>query len=123
MLPENTNMDKINGKFDGNFLHVTVPRRSVVEENKQQQRRSENYTNRIGDMSVNEETNRHGENPIKHEEQHGNHEQHHGEVISNETKNWEKEDGPLEMATKFLKKNKGVIVSVVIAFSIGVLVC
>ncbi|XVF54264.1 hypothetical protein PTKIN_Ptkin05aG0166500 [Pterospermum kingtungense] len=133
-LPENANMDKISGKFDGDFLHVTVPRRSAVEENKQQQIRNENHGNGIGDTSLNEETNRHGENPSKHEEQHGNHAQHQGEMISNETyrvasfpketiKNREKEDGSIEMANKFLKKNKGVVLSVVIAFSIVVLVC
>ncbi|XVF50176.1 hypothetical protein PTKIN_Ptkin04bG0074700 [Pterospermum kingtungense] len=36
---------------------------------------------------------------------------------------WELEDGPLEMAMKSLKNNKGVVISVVIAFSIGLLPC
>ncbi|XWS48066.1 hypothetical protein CRYUN_Cryun13aG0040500 [Craigia yunnanensis] len=138
-LPENSDMDNISGKFDGDFLHVTVPRKSVVEENKQQESGNENYTNSIGETSVQEEPNNHGENQSKHEEEHGDlHEQRwdneaKGEMISKETcrvasfpkemmRKWEQEDSPLEMAMKFLKKNKGVVLSIVIAFSIGVLV-
>ncbi|XVF11981.1 hypothetical protein REPUB_Repub08aG0075600 [Reevesia pubescens] len=139
-VPENSDMDNISAKFDGDFLHITVPRKSVVEENKQDESMNENYANSIGETSVQEEPNNHGEDQSKHEERHGDHEQHHGnevkgEKISKETygvasfpeemvKKWEQEDdGPLEMAMKFLKKNKGVVLSVVIAFSIGVLVC
>ncbi|XVE56999.1 hypothetical protein DITRI_Ditri04bG0056300 [Diplodiscus trichospermus] len=73
------------------------------------------------------------------EEKHGDdlHEQRgdkegKGEIISNETcrvssfpqemiKKWEEDDGPWEMAMKFLKKNKGVVLTVVVAVSIGVL--
>ena len=138
-LPENSDMDNISGKFDGDFLHVTVPRKSVVEENKQQESGNENYANSIGETSVQEEPNNRSENQSKHEGHGYLHEQRcdneaKGEMISKETfhvaifpkemiRKWEQEDGPLEMAMKFLKKNKGVVLSVVIAFSIGVLVC
>ncbi|XVF09136.1 hypothetical protein REPUB_Repub07fG0065300 [Reevesia pubescens] len=132
-------MDKISGKFDGDFLHVTVPKRSVVEENKQQESGNVNYANSIGETSVKEEPNNLGENQSKHEEGDGDHQQHRdnevkGDMISKETyrvasfpkemiKNWEQEDGPLETAMKFLKKNEGIVLSVVIAFSIRMLVC
>ncbi|XP_022735955.1 inactive protein RESTRICTED TEV MOVEMENT 2-like [Durio zibethinus] len=139
-LPENSDMENISGKFDGDFLHVTVPRKSVVEEENKQQESGNGNSNSIGEkISAQEEPNKHGENQSEHEEGHGDlHErccddEAKGEMISNETcrvagfpkemiRKWEQEDGPLEMAMKFLKKNKGVILSVVIAFSIGVLV-
>ncbi|XVE54842.1 hypothetical protein DITRI_Ditri03aG0114900 [Diplodiscus trichospermus] len=132
ILPENSDMDKIRGQFDGDFLHVTVPRRCVVEENSQQQSRNENYAKSTGEKSVHEEANNHGKDQSK-PEGHSNHEQHHGEMISRGTcrvtsipkemiKNWKQQNCPLGMAMDFLKKNKGVVLSVVIAFSIGVLV-
>ncbi|XWS13838.1 hypothetical protein CRYUN_Cryun36dG0073200 [Craigia yunnanensis] len=74
-------------------------------------------------MSVQEESNDHGENQSKHEEGHSDpYEQRcdneaKREMISKETyhvasfpkemiRKWEQEDGLLEMAMKFLKKNK-----------------
>lgn len=137
-LPENSDMDNISGKFDGDFLHVTVPKKSLVEENKQQESHgNENYANSIGETSVQEEPN----NQSKHEEGHGNLHQQlcdddeaKGKMVGKEAcrvasfpkdtiRKWEQEEGSLEMAMKFLKNNKGVVLSVVIAFSIGVLVC
>lgn len=137
-LPENSDMDNISGKFDGDFLHVTVPKKSLVEENKQQESHgNENYANSIGETSVQEEPN----NQSKHEEGHGNLHQQlcdddeaKGKMVSKEAcrvasfpkdtiRKWEQEEGTLEMAMKFLKNNKGVVLSVVLAFSIGVLVC
>ncbi|GMI99984.1 hypothetical protein HRI_003667700 [Hibiscus trionum] len=38
-------------------------------------------------------------------------------------KKWEGDEGPLEMAFNFLKKNKVAAVSVVIAFSVAVFIC
>ncbi|XVF50175.1 hypothetical protein PTKIN_Ptkin04bG0074600 [Pterospermum kingtungense] len=133
-LPENSDMDNISGKFDGDFLHVTVPRKSVAGENKQQQSGNENYANNIG---VPEAPNNHGQNQSKHEEGHGHQQlcddEAKGEMVNKETcrvasfpkemiRKWEQEDGPLELAMKFLKNNKGVVLSVVIAISIGILV-
>ncbi|KAK6249927.1 hypothetical protein SCA6_003932 [Theobroma cacao] len=121
-LPENSDMDNISGKFDGDFLHVTVPRRPVVEEKKPEDdeiTRNENGSRTGEKTSVQEEPNNSGENDqSKHEG--GRRDNEEKGDISKET-NYHRL--PLEMAMKFLKKNKGVVLSVVIAFSIGMLVC
>ncbi|XP_017972684.1 PREDICTED: uncharacterized protein LOC18604603 isoform X2 [Theobroma cacao] len=108
----------------GNYLFVDlpVPRRPVVEEKKPEDdeiTRNENG-NRTGEKtSVQEEPNNSGENDqSKHEG--GRRDNEEKGDISKET-NYHRL--PLEMAMKFLKKNKGVVLSVVIAFSIGMLVC
>ncbi|XP_021285693.1 18.2 kDa class I heat shock protein-like [Herrania umbratica] len=109
-LPENSDTDNISGNFDGDFLHVTVPRRPVVEENKQED----------DEITRNENGNPTAEKTSVQEEPNNNEEK--GDV-SKETSYLRVASLPLEMAMKFLKKNKGAVLSVAIAFSIGMLVC
>ncbi|XP_039069344.1 16.9 kDa class I heat shock protein 1-like [Hibiscus syriacus] len=131
-LPDNSDTDKINGKFDSDFLHIMVPKLSVAEEEDKEQKISDEH--HAGDMNQGDR------NQSKHED----HEQRYsGEEVDEATKGettgkeasrvasfpkemvkrWEGGEGPLEMAINFLMKNKGAVVSVVIAFSVGVFIC
>ncbi|KAE8707400.1 putative HSP20-like chaperones superfamily protein [Hibiscus syriacus] len=126
-LPDNSDTDKVNGKFDGEFLHVTVPKLSVAEE--------ENHAaDGLGEASVPTETySNHDENQSKHED----HERRSSGGIDEASKEgnrvasfpeemvkkWEGDEGPLEMAIKFIKENRGAVVSVIIALSAGVFIC
>ncbi|OMO90810.1 hypothetical protein CCACVL1_07277, partial [Corchorus capsularis] len=132
-LPENSDTDNIKGKLDGDFLHVTVPKKSAVVENKQDDESKNDNANKMGEnntsVSVHEDPKDNiDENQRKHEGGQGDNEQH--DYDDNEVKGGISKDitcvaaaFPLEMAMKFLKKNKGVVLSAVIAFSIGMLVC
>ncbi|KAG4116574.1 hypothetical protein ERO13_D12G178364v2 [Gossypium hirsutum] len=134
-VPENSDTDNINAKFDGDFLHVTLPKLSVAEQDKQQQLSHGNYAaNGLGETTVQKQTNiDHPENQSKREDDQEER-QPKGEAIGKEAcqvasfpketlKKWEEDESPLEMAMNFLKKNKGAVVSVVIAFSVGVFIC
>ncbi|MBA0621214.1 hypothetical protein Godav_006860 [Gossypium davidsonii] len=134
-VPENSDTDNINAKFDGDFLHVTLPKLSVAEQDKQQELSHGNYAaNGLGETTVQKQTNiDHPENQSKREDDQEER-QPKGEAIGKEAcqvasfpketlKKWEEDESPLEMAMNFLKKNKGAVVSVVIAFSVGVFIC
>ncbi|MBA0744070.1 hypothetical protein Gogos_006707 [Gossypium gossypioides] len=134
-VPENSDTDNINAKFDGDFLHVTLPKLSVAEQDKQQELSHGNYAaNGLGETTVQKETNiDHPENQSKREDDQEER-QPKGEAIGKEAcqvasfpketlKKWEEDESPLEMAMNFLKKNKGAVVAVVIAFSVGVFIC
>ncbi|MBA0563463.1 hypothetical protein Golob_008441 [Gossypium lobatum] len=134
-VPENSDTDNINAKFDGDFLHVTLPKLVVAEQDKQQELSHGNYAaNGLGETTVQKQTNiDHPENQSKREDDQEER-QPKGEAIGKEAcqvasfpketlKKWEEGEGPLEMAMNFLKKNKGAVVSVLIAFSVGVFIC
>ncbi|KAK5777006.1 17.8 kDa class I heat shock -like protein [Gossypium arboreum] len=134
-VPENSDTDNINAKFDGDFLHVTLPKLSVAEQDKQQELSHGNYAaNGLGETTVQKQTNiDHPENQSKREDDQEER-QPKGEAIGKEAcqvasfpketlKKWEEDESPLEMAMNFLKKNKGAVVSVIIAFSVGVFIC
>ncbi|GMJ05738.1 hypothetical protein HRI_004243000 [Hibiscus trionum] len=138
-LPENSDTDKVNGKFDGDFLHVTVPKLSVnaEEENKQQLMSEENHAadHGLGETGVPNQTDvNRGENQSKHERgssggvdevaaKAGKEASRVSSFPKETVKKWEGDEGPLEMAINFIMKNKGAVVSVVIAFSVGVFIC
>ncbi|KAK8511777.1 hypothetical protein V6N13_029369 [Hibiscus sabdariffa] len=147
-LPENSDTEKVNGKFDGDFLHVTVPKLSAAEEeNKEHVMSQENHAaDGLGETGGPKETDiNHGGNQSKHEDHAGRDDHERGssggvdEAAKGETegkeanrvasftketvKKWEGDEGPLEMAINFIMRNKGAVVSVVIAFSVGVFIC
>lgn len=135
-VPENSDTDNIKSKFDGEFLHVTLPKLSVAEQDKPQELSHGNdAANGLGETTVEKQTNiDKPESQSKREDDEEEERHPKGEAMGKEAcqvasfpketlKKWEEEESPLEMAMKFLKKNKGAVVSVVIAFSVGVFIC
>ncbi|XWS48065.1 hypothetical protein CRYUN_Cryun13aG0040400 [Craigia yunnanensis] len=139
-LPENSDTKNIVGKFEGDHLHITVPK-IIVEENKEEG--SENIGNgnstnaeESSQEEEEEESNNNGENQTKHEQGHGaaiwkGHVGNKKGMSRDQScrvasfpekmiKKWEENDSPLEITIKCLTRNKGVVLSVVISFSIGV---
>lgn len=142
--PLNSDMDKIAGKFDGGILYVYVPKQ-VTHQNK------ESATAKVGNRKVerSEEKDRHqhgnGEveraaendshapnadegrigpnqhdNHIEHEvKRHEN--EHIGEFPEQVIRNWHQESA-LRSALGVLRENKGIVITAVIAFSLGLLV-
>ncbi|KAL5544396.1 hypothetical protein UlMin_008180 [Ulmus minor] len=94
-VPENSNLDKITAKFDGEILYVTVPKRVVDEE------KSENIS--------------------KKENNSGCHGSPHLSFPKDNMKKCEGEANYLERAMEMLRNNKESIVSSILGFSLGVL--
>ncbi|XWS37444.1 hypothetical protein CRYUN_Cryun19dG0043300 [Craigia yunnanensis] len=138
-LPENSDIENILGKFEGEHLQITVPK-IVVEENKE-----EDSENRNGNGNGNgstaeeisqddEESKNNGENQRKHQQgldaaiqsRDSNKKGKSNETcrvvsFSKETiKKREEKDRQLQNAIKYLERNKGVLLSVIISFWIGV---
>ncbi|KAJ6875330.1 hypothetical protein NC652_034905 [Populus alba x Populus x berolinensis] len=107
-LPENSDTDKITGKFDGEILYVTVPKQEETYIEPEYQNTATATATPTSD-----------ENHKRLEEK--------GSMDSNRLfsrKYWRQEDEatPLEMALEMIKKNKGVLLTAVLAFSLGIIV-
>jgi len=139
-VPENTEVDQITGQFDGEFLHVTVPKQAVEDE------RDDEIVKEYVDGSAQE--NEHEEPPTNDDNLSRDDEHHqdgniHGSCQSEEEKRqskgnshmgfpeetkkkWEINHGHsiinLKSVANMLKRNKEIVISAVLAFSLGVLV-
>lgn len=152
-LPENSDVDKISGKFEGEILYVTVPKKAV-EEKREHETVKENVSDRakqikhekpINDESLNRDDqhhhhrdypgNIHGhDSETEKRSNTGNIQGHDSETEKRSNRNapmgfsreiiegWENESGLLGSAVKMLKRNKGIVMAAVLAFSLGVLV-
>jgi hypothetical protein len=130
--PEDSEVDKIAGKFDGGILYVTLPKRIVQEKNKQ----SDTEETGIGSVERAEEhydshkTNAESDVEGRDHNQHVGHEEHEEERNENAhmpdssgqvRRKWDQET-MLRTAVDVLSKNKGIVVTAVIAFSLGMYV-
>ena len=111
-LPENSDTDKITGKFDGEILYVTVPKQEETSIEPE-------YQNNATATATATPTPTSDENHKRLEEK--------GSMDSNRLfsrKYWRQEDeaAPLEMALEMIKKNKGILLTAVLAFSLGIIV-
>ncbi|GAV73833.1 HSP20 domain-containing protein [Cephalotus follicularis] len=127
-VPQNSDLDKITGTFDGEILYVTVPKH-VAEIKEEPENKDENVNSILEENVVHEnvekDDDKHGnDHAFNHEENKGNKEKKsHIESFHTEfLKKWGKEATQLERVMKMLKKNKGIILIAMIAFSLGVLV-
>ncbi|KAE8124076.1 hypothetical protein FH972_018986 [Carpinus fangiana] len=183
-VPENTVVDQIEGKFDGEFLYVTVPKQAVVEEEREHDLIVEEYVDHDHGMMSTAQENEHEkptnyenerEKPTNYENerdqkptnygnerekltnyenergkptnyedrlssrddrhQHGNiHGSHPSEERKGNSrhlgspeekiKNWENEsiNISLRMVVNMVNRNKGIVMTALLAFSLGVLV-
>ncbi|KAL3570989.1 hypothetical protein D5086_028238 [Populus alba] len=111
-LPENSDTDKITGKFDGEILYVTVPKQEETYIEPE-------YQNTATATATATPTPTSDENHKRLEEK--------GSMDSKRLfsrKYWRQEDEatPLEMALEMIKKNKGILLTAVLAFSLGIIV-
>ena len=137
-LPENSDIENILGKFEEEHLHITVPK-IVVEENKEEDSENRdgngNGSNAEEISQDEEESKNNGENNQRKHQQGldaaiqsrasnkkgKSNETRRVVSFSKETINRrEEKDSQLQNAIKYLKRNKGVVLSVIISFWIGV---
>ncbi|KAF3964749.1 hypothetical protein CMV_011001 [Castanea mollissima] len=152
-LPENSDVDKIAAKFEGEILYVTVPKQAVeakrehetVKENVSDRAKQIKHEKPIHDESLNrdDQHHHHRDNPgnihghdseTEKRSNTGNIHGHDSETEKRSNRNapmdfsretiegWENESGLLGSAVKMLKRNKGIVMAAVLAFSLGVLV-
>lgn len=127
--PVDSEIDKIAGKFDGGILYVTLPKQIAQEDSKE----SDTEKGGIEDVGRAEENDSHttnadeeGRDPIQHVgheeiEQKGNENGHIRDVSEQVIRKWDQET-VLRNAVGVLRKNKGIVVTAVIAFSLGIYV-
>jgi len=148
--PLDSDMDRIAGKFDAGVLYVTIPKQvtqdSTVSElrkvgNGKVGRAEENGSHRLGNGEVERarenDSQGHGNGKVERAEENDSHASQHDkdreqEVKRNENgsitefpeqviRKWEQES-MLRGAAEVLKENKGIVVTAVVAFSLGLLV-
>ncbi|VVA17054.1 PREDICTED: inactive RESTRICTED TEV [Prunus dulcis] len=143
-IPPNSDVDKITGKFDGEILYVTVPKvAAVVEEKKEAEPEIENQN--VDETAATEPAKPENKNVEgaaaenihltrpKNDGQHSNKDDGASKKLSGindriffsleNIRKWDKhEDGILKTAMEMLSKNKGTVITAVVAFSLGVLV-
>lgn len=128
-VPDNSDIKKISGKFETEMLYVTVPKQ-VIEEKKEPFPEIENRTaNGIGEENKHEKLNNKKENTNEDSNKHG-----HGDEKENEKSNdreglheYIREKGGkqaslLKNVVMEFKNNKGIVITAILAFALGVLV-
>lgn len=140
-LPPNSDMDKVSGKFDGELLYVTVPKRAKEESTEQPSlsasasgENEQQILHRNDDIPENvvEESNDHqmreGDDDRacqKDNKETNNKSEKDSSVDSfgeDFLRKWGNEPShPFERGMKILRRNKGIIITAVLAFSLGVL--
>ncbi|XP_027368828.1 22.0 kDa heat shock protein-like [Abrus precatorius] len=127
-VPVDSDVDKIAGRFDGGILYVTVPKGIV-----QQQKGNETENAEHGAVEGAKEDDSPAPNADegrRDPSQHGNHteqevKRNENQVIGNFPEQvirmWE-QDSMFRSAVEVLMKNKGIVITAVIAFSLGVFI-
>ncbi|KAF5476949.1 hypothetical protein F2P56_003636 [Juglans regia] len=103
-LPKNTNMDEIYGEFRGKILYVTVPKQ-VVEE----KRTEENVEGNVSGSQREDEKKSKGNVNVGFSEE-----------TTKDSKN--KSETNSKKVVEMLKRYKGILMTAILAFSLGVLV-
>ncbi|KAJ0048275.1 hypothetical protein Pint_15259 [Pistacia integerrima] len=140
-LPPNSDIDQITGKFDCETLYVTVPK--LVEADKQQEVPERETENISSSSNITEEIKEESSHHHHHKDENVNrgHAEVHGKeeherqsdkkqmcssrvdsFNKEDVEKWAKQPSQLDWAMKILRKNKGIVVTAVIAFSLGVYV-
>lgn len=140
-LPPNSDMDKISGKFDGELLYVTVPKRAKEESTEQPSlpasasgENEQQILHRNDDIPENvvEESNDHqmregdGDRACQTNNKEKNNKSEKDSCVDSFgedfLRKWGNEPShPFERGMKILRRNKGIIITAVLAFSLGVL--
>ncbi|KAJ6977356.1 inactive protein RESTRICTED TEV MOVEMENT 2-like [Populus alba x Populus x berolinensis] len=112
-LPQNSDTDNITGKLDGEILYVTVPKQEETSEETSEEP-DLNQPNTIGDQKNN--------NEILEEKESSSNSRDCYRLVPRKYWGQEDEATPLERASSMIMKNKGILLVVVLGFSLGVLV-
>lgn len=139
-IPANSDVDKITGKFDGEILYVTVPKVvAVVQEKKepeivQEKKEAEIEQNQnIEGAAAAENTHLRAPNNDDGKYTHkddGTNDAESNKLLGNariffsqeNIRKWEDDNGILRSAMEVLNKNKGIVITAIVAFSLGMLV-
>uniref|UniRef100_A0A6N2LYS3 SHSP domain-containing protein n=1 Tax=Salix viminalis TaxID=40686 RepID=A0A6N2LYS3_SALVM len=108
-LPENSDPENITATFDDGILYVTVPKKD--ETTYKEPEYQENGTA----AATSTDENHHQETPAEKTSMDGQ------SLFSKKYWQWEEEATPLEKAFEMMKKNKGILLSAVLAFSLGII--
>ncbi|XP_008239835.1 PREDICTED: inactive protein RESTRICTED TEV MOVEMENT 2-like [Prunus mume] len=144
-IPPNSDVDKITGKFDAGILYVTVPKVAAVVEEKKEAEPEIIENQNVEETAATEPAQPENKNVEgaaaenihltrpKNDGQHSNKDDGASKKLSGNNdriffsleniRKWEEhEDGILKTAMEMLSKNKGIVITAVVAFSLGVLV-
>ena len=128
-VPVDSDTDKVTGKFESGILYVTVPKRNAQEQHKE----SEAEKAGLGSVERAEENERqepNADNEGRDRSQNDSHREieeirnesaHIGEFSEGLIRKWEHEP-MLRSAVEVLRKNKRIVITAVVAFSLGFLV-
>lgn len=140
-LPPNSDMDKVSGKFDGELLYVTVPKRAKEEsteqpslpasasgENEQQilHRNDDIPENVVEESNDHQMREGHDDRACRKDNKETNNKSEKDSSVDSFgedfLRKWGNEPShPFERGMKILRSNKGIIITAVLAFSLGVL--
>ncbi|KAJ4839661.1 hypothetical protein Tsubulata_050446 [Turnera subulata] len=124
-MPENSDIDKISGKFDGEILYVTVPK-LVVDKGQEPDIHAATDSAQDQNPASRDENSKENGEPVGD----GHQQTASKGKMNNCLDSFHKvildklgrEASPLDMAINMVKNNKALLVTAVIAFSLGVLI-
>ncbi|KAK4257171.1 hypothetical protein QN277_006794 [Acacia crassicarpa] len=133
-VPKDSDTDKIAGKFDSEILYVTIPKKAAQGNTETEPAEPENGS--VSNVRRQEENFKHEQHSADDNQQRDHNRQddrHMEEERKKETtqvagfsqefiRKWENEPTILSSAVKVLKQNKGIVITAVLAFTLGLLV-
>lgn len=128
-VPVDSNTEKLAGKFDCGILYVTIPKQITQENKESETEKAENshVNERAEENHDSHETNadsegrdhtQHASHTEQAEVRNENENEHIREFSEQAIRKWEQEP-ILRSAVEVLKNNKGIVITAVIAFSLG----
>lgn len=148
-IPANSDVDKITGQFDGEILYVTVPKVvAVVQEKKEpeivQEKKEAEIVQEKKEAEIEQNQNIEGaaaaenthlrapnnnDGKYTHKDD-GKNDAESNKLLGNariffspeNIRKWEDDNGILRSAMEVLNKNKGIVITAIVAFSLGMLV-
>lgn len=119
--PKDSDMDKIAGKFDAEILYVTITKRTAQGNKEPDTVKAANGSVRRAEENHYEGRD-HRQQNCHGEEERRNETSRIGGFAEELIRKWEKEPSILRSAVDVLSTNKGIVITAVLAFSLGLLV-
>ena len=116
-LPNNSDIEKITAKFEGEILYVIVPK---VKEQKEEPKEENGTASTVAEENVNEKPNKGDDKQGENIDGERNKQCEGVDKVFKEKLG--RDAGLLECVISKLRKNKGIVMTAVLAFSLGVFI-
>ncbi|GMP33532.1 hypothetical protein CsSME_00006814 [Camellia sinensis var. sinensis] len=128
-VPRSSDLEKVTGRFEGEVLYVTVPKKAKEEDREHDKGLTDDIEERHEQAKKEEEGHKGTANGVDEKHEHRRRENDKNTGMAREggsreenREAWSSEAGLLGSVVEIVSRNKGILMTAVLAFSLGVLV-